>query len=552
MRTRKTLLVLAALLLCTNLFAQLGGTHDYLDTAYISPTKMNQQKDFVNNKSSFPSKPRDMWQAGFFFGYPYIDGDCPTALKGKGNDIGSWTHGFGVHVRKSMGYVVSIRASFAYYNMIGLDYQPNGNVNNSPVIRALYVTPQRYVHNYRSRAFAPSMEALLSFNNIMFHTKQQRWNLYGVIGYTALVYSTRMDVRNTDGSKYDFDQVTRGYNQGVPRPQIRQGLRDLMNGSYETPADVNDRRPKLFGWNLRHCFSSGFGIEYRMGKTWSMNFEYKRIQTRDDYVDGWYRQSGDLDHPTFTSEWDNIGFFQLGANFNVGNSKTKTPPLWWLNPLEFAYSDLSKSRNAIATKFKLKDDDGDGVINEMDLEPNTPEGCPVDTHGVTADTDGDGVPDCKDKEKLTQQKCFPVDADGVGNCPDPPCCSQKDTIVVPAGCGMDALPSVQFKSPTKVQLSKDAEAILTVAAEKIRKNPNCNVRITGYGDVDKKSQQLSWERVNAVIKYLVEKQGLSESRFIFKYGVDGDPQTVDLEGTTDVGVNTVPAPHPQFRSRKKK
>ena len=40
--------------------------------------------------------------------------------------------------------------------------------------------------------------------------------------------------------------------------------------------------------------------------------------------------------------------------------------------------------------------------------------------------------------------------------------------------------------------------------------------------VDKRAQQLSWDRVNTVISYLVEKQGISEDRFIFSYGEEGD------------------------------
>lgn len=34
----------------------------------------------------------------------------------------------------------------------------------------------------------------------------------------------------------------------------------------------------------------------------------------------------------------------------------------------------------------------------------------------TKDTDGDGVPDYRDKELLTPRSCFPVDADGIGDC----------------------------------------------------------------------------------------------------------------------------------------
>lgn len=542
-------------------FAQLGGVHNYSDTSYIAPRNMSQQGDFLKNKGSFPSKPRDQWQAGIFFGYPYIDGDCPTALHGLGKGLQSYTYGFGVHVRKAMGYVMSVRASFAYYNMLGLDYQPNANINNSPTLLSLYANaPKGYVHNFRSMAFVGSIEALISLNNIMFHTKQQRWNLYGLLGYTALNYRTRLNIKDPTGQRYLFENISQFYTQGWTRPQLRDGLRNMADDSYETEADVNDRRPGIIkNYHLRHCFSSGLGLEYRMGKTWSLNFEYKRIQTRDDYVDGWYRQSGDLRYPVFTSEWDNIAFGQLGANFNLGNSKKRTPPLWWLNPLESVYSDLKDTKKILATMYKVKDADKDGVIDELDLEPNTPEGCPVDTHGVTADTDGDGVPDCKDKEKLTLQKCFPVDADGVGNCPEirPACCDSirppgGDSIEKEKNCKIGDLPGIQFKANNAV-LSTDAEAVLAVVADKMKSNPNCNVKVVGYGMPEKRSQQLSWDRVNAIISYLVEKQGISENRFIFEYGNKSttDNLTVDLTGTMETGPNKVERPYAPLQKQAK-
>lgn len=50
----------------------------------------------------------------------------------------------------------------------------------------------------------------------------------------------------------------------------------------------------------------------------------------------------------------------------------------------------------------------------------TPAGCQVDSMGAikdTLDSDGDGVPDCKDREKLTDMACRPVTDDGIGRCP---------------------------------------------------------------------------------------------------------------------------------------
>jgi len=62
--------------------------------------------------------------------------------------------------------------------------------------------------------------------------------------------------------------------------------------------------------------------------------------------------------------------------------------------------------------------------------------------------------------------------------------------------------------------------------------------------------QLGWDRVNTVIKYLVEQQGISESRLIFSLSDGGDPNTVDLIGTTEEGPNTIPSPFPQYQKSK--
>jgi hypothetical protein len=61
---------------------------------------------------------------------------------------------------------------------------------------------------------------------------------------------------------------------------------------------------------------------------------------------------------------------------------------------------------------------------------------------------------------------------------------------------------------------------------------------------------MSWDHVNAIITYLIEKEGISPDRLIFKYGEEGgDCNTVDLRaaGEGEDGPNTVPAPHPNLR-----
>jgi len=233
--------------------------------------------------------------------------------------------------------------------------------------------------------------------------------------------------------------------------------------------------------------------------------------------------------------------------------KKSVEPLYWENPLNFAYNELNSPKRMKLPKPVLEDADGDGVTDQFDNEPNTPAGAPVDSHGVARDTDGDGVPDYKDKQLITPTECQPVDADGVGKCPEPPCCS--DPARAGSGgasnCAITNLPSVSFK-PNSTILAKESQAALATAADQMKNNPNCKIVVTGYGEPSKASQQLSWDRVNSVINYMVDKQGISADRFVFRYGqTEGDPNTVDLRpaGSGDEGPNTVPAPHPNLRKK---
>jgi outer membrane protein OmpA-like peptidoglycan-associated protein len=117
-------------------------------------------------------------------------------------------------------------------------------------------------------------------------------------------------------------------------------------------------------------------------------------------------------------------------------------------------------------------------------------------------------------------------------------------------CNIGDLPSITFKGRS-VTLSKDAKALLASTAEKLRNSPNCKIAVIGYGESSKSAQQLSWDRVNGVINYLVEKEGISSDRFIFRYGQSGgEENTVDLkDGTGEEGPNTVPAPHPNLHKK---
>ena len=289
--------------------------------------------------------------------------------------------------------------------------------------------------------------------------------------------------------------------------------------------------------------------------------EDKFTITGSDLIDGQQWQNnwtvGSANSIAQASAKDRYNFVSLGINVNIFR-KHAVEPLWWINPLDYAYNEINAPRHMKLPKPVLDDTDGDGVTDQFDLEPNTPKGCPVDSHGVSRDTDGDGVPDCKDKELITPTQCQPVDADGVGKCPDPQCCKDlRDSLNSGAyggghgKCNIGDLPSISFKGRS-VTLTKETRTPSWPAPlKRCKDNPTCKVAVIGYGESSKAAQQLSWDRVNAIINYLVEKEGVSLDRFIFRYGQsNGDENTVDLrDGTGEEGPNTVPAPHPNLRRR---
>jgi len=70
----------------------------------------------------------------------------------------------------------------------------------------------------------------------------------------------------------------------------------------------------------------------------------------------------------------------------------------WAPKFDKTASELEALKNRVKqVENKLADTDKDGVADYLDLEPNTPEGSIVNTHGQkVTDTDGDGIEDSQD------------------------------------------------------------------------------------------------------------------------------------------------------------
>ncbi len=139
----------------------------------------------------------------------------------------------------------------------------------------------------------------------------------------------------------------------------------------------------------------------------------------------------------------------------------------------------------------LKDSDHDGVYDNIDKCPGTPENVAVDADGCPFDSDKDGVFDYLDK------------------CPDTP----KGAPVDVHGCWIISNILFDFN---KYQIKSDAFSELNIIAEVMQKNPSLKIMIQGHTDnIGSKAynQKLSVERAKAAKQYLVKK-GVAPNRLM--------------------------------------
>ncbi len=543
----------------------MNGGYSIYDSSVIPSKRMGQQNEFWNNSYSFPSKPRNMWEVGISTGIATISGDVSAKPLTAPN--------FGIHVRKSFGYIFSLRLQYINTINKGQNWKASENFSKNPAwINNGYFAPYRtgagpltYIssvngvalqpqnsgdpiyYNYKTNIQDLSLQGIFTVNNIRFHKAKTGIIIYGGGGIGGTLFETKVNALDANNKPYTglFAAVAKAYATGDLYANRKTILNALKNGyggfagmddTYETPAEservpgsaTQGIRPGSGAKTFKPSGTVLAGVAFKLGKRINLAIEDRWTFVKTDLLDGQQWQEHATGDPVLTRDFDSYNYASIGLNFNLGGKSVE--PLYWLNPLDYAYSELNTPKHMKLPKQQCEDTDGDGVCDFLDKEPNTPAGCPVDTHGVTRDTDGDGVPDCKDKQLITPTECQPVDADGVGKCPVK-CCTTD--VVKPIATCPTQYPSLTFKGNT-CTLSSDNKALLSSVASKLKDNPTCSVTITGYTGTSKAMQALGNCRKDAILKELSEKNNIGADRVTYNTEVTEDAKLVN---TVDIKSN---------------
>jgi hypothetical protein len=302
MSTKKFSLFLGLLVAAMSTQAQVA---EWQDSSLIPPSRLAQHNEFVNNQYNFPAKPRSQWEIGVKFGSPSIGSDV---------DALNPNFGVGVHVRKALGYLVSVRGEIFTGTAKGLSTQENYNYIFNRAWNSNYTpSTDKVYYNYKTQLTDVSAQMLFSFSNMLFHRAEPKISVYGIAGVGMTMYNVNVDATNAAGAKYNFNSI----GSNLSDSETRSALKALLDGTYET---AGDRKGNGTGRTAVVSTTFGFGAAFKISKKINLAIENRFTIVQDDLLDGqkWgpaYSQNNFI--PALSPNNDTYNFLSIGLNINI-------------------------------------------------------------------------------------------------------------------------------------------------------------------------------------------------------------------------------------------
>ncbi len=443
--------------------------------------------DQFTYKNSINFKNSNSWAVGGGFTNFIMHGDLRSI--GTGTQGNFWNFGGYAYIDKMFNPLLGLEFK-VNYNKISGAAQYFSNIYDILYVDKTLINNDLF---FKGRAYGAELNLILSFSNLYLQSAQ-KWHFSGYFGMGYHQYNSALFQRNPDGSSTK--------------------LVDFGNN----PARNNVNEASSI------YLSAQLGIKYRINKRVDIEIRPSWYFNYEDHLDATISNKQD---------WETFFVTHVGLAVKLGREKIFT--IW-------GDDEKKDSVNIpVIPQIQIKDTDGDGVMDQLDREPNTPKGVLVYGNGVSIDSDKDQLPDYKDdcplKPGPIENKGCPMlqdsDNDGINDdkdlcpntpgkaenkgCPQPQ--AQKQQMVIQ---NINLLSANVFFNTGKDAIRASSYSTLNRIAELIKQLP-VNIKFLIEGHTDNRdrnnfNQYLSERRAANVRKYLVRK-GVSLKRLTSKgYG----------------------------------
>jgi len=415
--------------------------------------------------------PKDMWEVGLGGGAMFVAGDL-TPRPGFGG---------GIHIRKALDYLFSIRGDFIYGTTEG-DKLSSG-----------------FLRTASTEWMSGTAFAVFSLNSLRWDKPVRKTNFYLMAGGGMNSFETEYEIEYP--------------------PRFRTVARE---------------------WAPHAAVGAGFSL--RLSSRLNIGLETQAFTifgSRADRIDGIIVEAG---APTETRSdrslfRDIMSYSALNINFNIGNKSSTSEPLYWINPLDVVLKDINDIKQRSQVSFD--DSDGDGVLDALDQEQNTPANAIVDTRGRTLDSDRDGVPDHLDREpfytpsgdEITDEEGVVINKSNSGGGGGGGVTEDRVREIIDEELDRRNLndsrtsttewflPMVHFNIGAYTIKYSDYGNLASIA-RLMKANDDTRLVVTGFTDAtgsEETNNELSYLRAQAVVDHMVNTHGIGRGRFVLQW-----------------------------------
>jgi len=232
---------------------------DWKDSSKVPTKSIPQYNEFLNNQFPFPPKPRSAWELGLNLGTGFIVGDHPIYIKNyNGGPV------IGLSLRKAIGHVVSIRASYTYSNI------------SIPALTQNGIS----VPSGSNTSLIGSTDVIVSLNSISYYRGNPKHDFYLLGGVSVI--GTQVKARSA-GNKLLLINFPQDKAQG-----------------------------KILDFTLLYGVDLGAGVSFKLSPKWNLGIEQKVIipTLGNDYLDGYKKANA--------NRGDFYSFSSVRLNMNLG------------------------------------------------------------------------------------------------------------------------------------------------------------------------------------------------------------------------------------------